>query len=223
MTIPCNISHQYNHHHHYDQQTSHSSSLSSPSPSMLSLFNVNSTFLFHHASALSSLFTSKNVQSSLIPLTSASGPGTSPSDIANLILWYHGDDISGSPIYTVDGRGDNIYMMLKSHQHRHFVSTKLTNRTSVDLYSRPARLIIDSVDLEDSGTYWCRADFRWTRTLISMVELNVQGKVLYLLIIFIIIIMIIYCYNTKVAKLRLASPMLIHFKLDYQGAWPPLL
>ena len=27
----------------------------------------------------------------------------------------------------------------------------------------------------------------------------------------------------RVAKLRLASRMLIHFKLDYQGAWPPLL
>ena len=27
----------------------------------------------------------------------------------------------------------------------------------------------------------------------------------------------------RVAKLRLASRMLIHFKLGYQGAWPPLV
>ena len=27
----------------------------------------------------------------------------------------------------------------------------------------------------------------------------------------------------RVAKLRLASRMLIHFKLHYQGAWPPLI
>ena len=30
-------------------------------------------------------------------------------------------------------------------------------------------------------------------------------------------------YITRVAKLRLASRMLIHFKLGYQGAWPPLI
>ena len=30
-------------------------------------------------------------------------------------------------------------------------------------------------------------------------------------------------YISRVAKLLLASRMLIHYKLDYQGAWPPLL
>ena len=30
-------------------------------------------------------------------------------------------------------------------------------------------------------------------------------------------------FKPRVAKLRLASRMLIHFKLDYQGACPPLL
>ena len=35
----------------------------------------------------------------------------------------------------------------------------------------------------------------------------------------------VHCENyiTRVAKLRIASRMLIHFKLDYQGAWPPLI
>ena len=34
---------------------------------------------------------------------------------------------------------------------------------------------------------------------------------------------ILVSYISKVAKLWLASRMLIHFKLDSQVAWPPLL
>ena len=44
--------------------------------------------------------------------------------------------------------------------------------------------------------------------------------------IYIYVCVFIWVYNiytiSRVAKLRLASHMLIHFKLDYQGAWPPL-
>ena len=46
----------------------------------------------------------------------------------------------------------------------------------------------------------------------------------YLFIIKIYLFIFENYYNIpRVAKLRLASHMLIHFKLDYQGAWPPLL
>lgn len=108
------------------------------------------------------------------------------SDGAHLILWYRGEDISGSPLYTVDGR--DIGPKSASSQRnddpttgsslRHFVGPELTGRARVNLASRPAMLLIDAIDAADSGTYWCRVDYRWTRTLISMVQLHVHGTFL---------------------------------------------
>ncbi|KAH9391365.1 hypothetical protein TYRP_006968 [Tyrophagus putrescentiae] len=87
-------------------------------------------------------------------------------DDANLILWYRGDDISGSPIYTVDGRDLSPSA----------ASSAAGPLGSGQLATRPAVLLIEGATAADSGTYWCRVDFRWTRTLISTVKLNVHGN-----------------------------------------------
>ncbi|KAJ6221820.1 hypothetical protein RDWZM_000365, partial [Blomia tropicalis] len=109
-------------------------------------------------------------------------PTNGTNDTPNLILWYRGEDISGSPIYTVDGRDQNVRPMWqltnetngREATKRHFIAPELSKRARVDLSIRPAMLIIDNIDSSDSGIYWCRVDFRWTRTLISMVELQVN-------------------------------------------------
>ena len=134
----------------------------------------------------------QHLPSALFNSSVTSFPSSSTSsDGLNLILWYRGEDISGSPIYTVDGRdisskgtGTGTWSNSgggsatnNNDSSRHFVGSELTNRAHVNLAMHPATLIIDSIDSGDSGTYWCRVDFRWTRTLISMVQLTVHGTV----------------------------------------------
>lgn len=102
-----------------------------------------------------------------------------------LILWYHGEDISGSPFYSVDARAN-----VKKHHPRiierpeernmsdllkHFVMPPYGERIMFDLKQNPALLTIHSVMEEDAGVYWCRVDYRWTRTTISKIRLNVIG------------------------------------------------
>jgi len=94
---------------------------------------------------------------------------TSSSDAVKLILWYKGSDFSGSPIYSIDARNTP----LKSAQH--FISNSIESRAKADLSVRPALLRIDSIIDSDDGQYWCRVDFRWTRTSISVVTLTVIG------------------------------------------------
>lgn len=105
-------------------------------------------------------------------------------DSPQLILWYHGNDISGSPIYTLDGR-DLAAPLSGAHDGdaspenqtmRHFVAPDYQHRARIDLSGHPVQLLLDAVDVNDTGTYWCRVDFRWTRTLISMMQLKVHGK-----------------------------------------------
>lgn len=133
------------------------------------------------------------------------------SDPVQLVLWYHGADISGSPFYSLDARHTSS---LKGHpaklsktqgqrssssvndnkdsestdkdetKLKHFVAAPYTDRTTFDLSKsqssqmnkRPALLTIQSVRESDAGIYWCRVDFRWTRTTISKVRLNVLRK-----------------------------------------------
>jgi len=100
---------------------------------------------------------------------------SSASDAVKLILWYKGSDVSGSPIYSVDARSSP----LSSAQH--FISNSIENRAKVDLSVRPAILKIDQIIDSDDDQYWCRVDFRWTRTSISVVTISVIG-IYYLLI-----------------------------------------
>lgn len=146
------------------------------------------------------------------------------SDAVQLILWYHGSDISGSPFYSVDARHSNVIdqrnkaaIMWQKHeqygqqqhqqqsspspspihspQHqsngsnfeaklKHFVVPPYNGRARFELRGnkhtsssqQAALLTLDSVREEDGGWYWCRVDYRWTRTTISKIRLNVLGK-----------------------------------------------
>lgn len=88
-----------------------------------------------------------------------------------LILWYK-NNILGSPIYSIDARDTNI------SQARHFVAPFYQSRATfeLNLAARLALLVVRPLAAEDEGHYICRVDFRWTRTTVSTVKLNVIGK-----------------------------------------------
>ncbi|KAH7639128.1 hypothetical protein HUG17_3161 [Dermatophagoides farinae] len=149
-----------------------------------------------------------------------------PLDMIQLILWYHGDDISGSPFYSVDARlqqqpssssslmnnqNDSFNTNQQqqnpiTNQWKHFLMDPYNERAkfvvnhhtiysnqqqqeqttkkifdnfqqqqqqSGNILINPFMLIIDPVQEQDQGLYWCRVDYRWTRTTISKVKLNV--------------------------------------------------
>ncbi|OTF82663.1 hypothetical protein BLA29_002768 [Euroglyphus maynei] len=150
-----------------------------------------------------------------------------PLDMIQLILWYHGDDISGSPFYSVDARLQQSSMtnnpndsssfhnnqqqqqnpitnqwkhfLMDPYNERakfvfnhHYVNNNISNQQTMTIKSsfensqqsssssgniliNPFMLIIDPVEEQDQGLYWCRVDYRWTRTTISKVMLNVYG------------------------------------------------
>lgn len=104
---------------------------------------------------------------------------SSPSDSITLILWYRGDDISGAPIYSVDARARNTPL----ESAKHFISEEYEGRANFDISVRPAMLTINPIIDSDDGQYWCRVDFRWTRTTISSVRLSVIGMYLMITII----------------------------------------
>jgi hypothetical protein len=96
------------------------------------------------------------------------------ADEITLILWYRGGDISGSPIYSVDARSiKNNNIALDSAKH--FIDKQYNGRISFNLTAEPALLTIDPIIDSDDGQYWCRVDFKWKRTTISVVSLNVIG------------------------------------------------
>lgn len=176
VSIPCNVS--------------HLAALVVPSPSKS--LGIATATLSHHANHQQRLRSSTSFDSletdqqqpQAEPYHSAAISKTA-QDSPQLILWYHGEDISGSPIYTLDGRdlgmpqsGDDGSNQLENQTMRHFVSPEYQHRAHVDLTSHPVQLLLDNVDVNDTGTYWCRVDFRWTRTLISMVQLKVHGELM---------------------------------------------
>lgn len=133
--------------------------------------------------------------------TTSTTPSPDPyaaSDPVQLVLWYQGADISGSPFYSVDARSSAADQLaartkLQASQTfgahapegeaklKHFVAPPYSDRATFELKhhqatNRPAILTIQSVRESDAGLYWCRVDYRWTRTTISKVRLNVLGK-----------------------------------------------
>lgn len=118
------------------------------------------------------------------------------ADSIQLILWYHGDDISGSPFYSVDARSANDNKMMSMYyakqqpqqpqpprsqssaeaEWQHFVMDPYNDRAKFDMHTSPSQLHLGPVGERDSGVYWCRVDYRWTRTTISKVRLNVLGS-----------------------------------------------
>lgn len=88
-----------------------------------------------------------------------------------LVLWYK-NNILGLPIYSIDAR----------HTHnissaRHFLAQSYRDRASFELNisTRTALLFLNQLQAQDDGHYICRVDYRWTRTTISNVRLEVIG------------------------------------------------
>jgi len=80
--------------------------------------------------------------------------------------------MTGSPIYSVDARNTRL------SNAKHLMSSSLNSRANFDLsLLSVGMLTIDPVIDSDDASYWCRVDFRWTRTTISAVTLNVIGIV----------------------------------------------
>ena len=98
----------------------------------------------------------------------------SQDDNVTLVLWYR-DDTNGIPIYSVDARFANG--SLDKDKAKHFVGEVFTgNRANFDVSVQPALLRIDPVLDDDGMEYRCRVDFKWGRTIISYITLNVIGK-----------------------------------------------
>lgn len=134
----------------------------------------------------------------------------SPSDSISLVLWYRGEDISGTPIYSVDARYTPLskaqHFISEAYQTRELVNftmslemirdyeanglqselEKVTTTTSSPenkttarskpISSSTAHLWLKPVIESDAGLYWCRVDYKWERTTISIVTVNVIGK-----------------------------------------------
>uniref|UniRef100_A0A6P6Y6Q3 Uncharacterized protein LOC113795148 n=1 Tax=Dermatophagoides pteronyssinus TaxID=6956 RepID=A0A6P6Y6Q3_DERPT len=108
-----------------------------------------------------------------------------PSDSISLVLWYRGDDISGSPIYSVDARHQSFEYQQQqqlemeskfkttSSMPSTTTTTTLPTITSKPISKSTAHLYIMPIEEKDSGLYWCRVDYKWERTTISTVTLNV--------------------------------------------------
>ena len=98
----------------------------------------------------------------------------SQDDNVTLVLWYR-DDTNGIPIYSVDTRSANG--SLDKDKAKHFVGEVFAgNRANFDVSVQPALLRIDPVLDDDGMEYRCRVDFKWGRTMISYITLNVIGK-----------------------------------------------
>ena len=122
-----------------------------------------------------------------------------PSDSISLVLWYR-EDISGTPIYIVDAR-------YGIHKAQHFVSKPYQDRQMMNFTLSPlevdpetagnssslspsptkpssastAHLYVMPVEESDAGLFLCRVDYRWERTTISIVTVNVIGEYHHLL------------------------------------------
>ena len=96
----------------------------------------------------------------------------SPDDNITLILWYK-SDMKNSPIYTVDNR----HIVVTPHHHPNEL---FGERANFNLSVQPALLSIEPVQEDDEGEYRCRVDFRWGRTLTSIIKLKVIGMIMLL-------------------------------------------
>jgi len=94
----------------------------------------------------------------------------SSDDAISLIFWYKGDSI-GLPVYSVDARNSTLL-----DQAKHFTSPAFKDRISFNLTVQTAYLTISNIKEEDDGEYRCRVDFRWARTINTIVNLQVIGK-----------------------------------------------
>lgn len=97
---------------------------------------------------------------------------TSSDDSISLILWYKNDRKS-VPIYSIDARNSPI------EKAQHFVADNIKSRVKVFLKDRPTLLQIQPLFEQDNGTYVCRVDFKWARTINTVSNLSVIGKCMH--------------------------------------------
>ena len=84
-----------------------------------------------------------------------------------LILWYKNSDAIGPPIYSLDFR---------EKSPKHFLNDSLKDRAQFKLSTEPPFLLLSPIKPEDEGIYYCRVDYKWSRTESSSIYLNVAGK-----------------------------------------------
>lgn len=89
--------------------------------------------------------------------SSARSTDHSKSNINNIdsliqvIIWYKGN-ITGSPIYSIDARSSGGSLESAEKFPAKLYGTRLSLNPTV----RPIALVIDPVELEDEGDYFCR-------------------------------------------------------------------
>ncbi len=87
-------------------------------------------------------------------------------DAARLVLWYKNE--SPQPVYSFDARFSTV---------KHWSEDAAFGpRTYFRDSSKPAQLIISSVQMDDAGYYRCRVDFRETQTVTTRVRLNIVAE-----------------------------------------------
>lgn len=82
---------------------------------------------------------------------SNNGNINNPDSLIQVIVWYKGN-ITGAPIYSIDARssGGSLESAAK------FPAKSYGNRLTLNPTVRPIALVIDPVELEDDGDYFCR-------------------------------------------------------------------
>ncbi|XP_076366225.1 nephrin-like isoform X2 [Tachypleus tridentatus] len=88
----------------------------------------------------------------------------SSDDRVSLVLWYRGT--SGNPLYGVDARNEPV------EKAKHLIHNEYSSRTSLNITTRSASLVIQPVTEDDAGEYRCRVDYQRGRT--SHRKLNVS-------------------------------------------------
>lgn len=58
---------------------------------------------------------------------------------------------------------------------KHFISDELKGRATAS-DTEPPLLIFSNLTHQDDGIYYCRADYKWSRTQSSVIKLNIIGK-----------------------------------------------
>ncbi|XP_074104616.1 sidestep III isoform X1 [Cotesia typhae] len=82
-----------------------------------------------------------------------------------MILWFR--DNAVKPIYSIDARGRSF------HRALNWSDEDVRPRANFVTISKPAALILDSIQLSDEGIYRCRVDFRKSPTRNFQVNLTV--------------------------------------------------
>ncbi|UYV62974.1 hypothetical protein LAZ67_2002692 [Cordylochernes scorpioides] len=93
-------------------------------------------------------------------------------DEVAIILWYKDD--AASPIFSVDARHGGL------RESRRKSSDSYRHRTQLSVAGNPLVLSLDVISDEDEGDYWCRVDFKKSRTRNNLIYLQLIALKLHL-------------------------------------------